>query len=68
MNNARCSGTDGYPVEFYRAFYDELGSLLYKVFQEAIANGRLQLSARRGVISLMEKQGHNPLYLSNWTP
>ena len=55
-------------VRFFKTFYDELGSLLYRVFQEAIANGRLHLSACRCAISLMEKQGRDPLYLTNRRP
>ena len=55
MRNNRTPGTDGYPAEFFRVFYNELAPLLYRVYQEAIQLGRFHISARRGIISLMEK-------------
>ena len=41
---------------------------LTPVFNEAVQNGKLHQSARRGIISLLEKVGRNPLYLKNWRP
>ena len=63
MKKGKSPGTDGLPVEFYRTFWNDIyiSVILYDVYQEAVLNGQLHLSACQGIISLMEKTGKDPL-------
>jgi len=60
-------GIDGLPYEFYRVFWDQLGPVLLRVFQECLALGTLPLTMRTGVFSLLYKKGDRRL-LHNWRP
>ena len=64
----KCPGTDRISVQFYRVFWEDIKIILYYTYQEAIEQGKFHLSARRGIISLMEKKGKEPLDTSNWRP
>ena len=66
MRMNHCPGSDGYPVEFYRCVGEDIKIVLYNVYQEAIINKSFHLSARRGLISLMEKLGRDILWIDNW--
>ena len=68
MKSNKSPGTDGLPREFYKTFWPKISNLLYKVYQEAVEVEKLHISARRGVISLLEKTGRDPLLLKNWRP
>ena len=68
LKSNKTLGTDGLPIEFYREFWNELKILLYYVYQEWLEKGKMHRSARRGIISLLEKPGKDPLNLANWCP
>ena len=68
LNNNRSPGEDGLPCEFYKTFRKKLSHLYYEVVMECIDDSEFHLSARRGIISLLEKLGKNELYLQNWRP
>ena len=68
MKNNKCPGLDGIPIDFYKIFWNKLRDLLYELYLNIIDTEALHLSARQSVISLLEKQGKNPLYLSSWRP
>ena len=49
-------GLDGFPVEYYRAFWEQLKVAFYHTIQECIyTDKRLHLSACRCVIALLER-------------
>ena len=60
-------GSDGLPVEFYLAFWDELGADLVEVFNASFDSGLLPLSQRGALISLIFKKGDRLLH-KNWHP
>ena len=68
MNNNKCPGLDGLPVDFYKVFWPKLKSILPSVYEEVVQSGMFHFSARQSVISLLEKTGKNPLYLNSWRP
>ena len=68
MANNKSPGTDGLPVEFYKMFYGKLKSLLFSLFEEIIEEKSFHLSAKRGIISLLEKVGQSILKLKSWRP
>lgn len=57
MNLNKSPGADRLTVEFYRAFWDELGCDLMEVVREAEAIGVLPTSMRAGLVTLLFKGG-----------
>ena len=68
MENNKTPGTDGLTPEFYRYFWDLLGSFMVSSFNFAFRNGTLSFSQRQGIISLIPKKKKNTEYLKNWRP
>jgi len=67
MAKAKSPGSDGFPAEFYLAFWDVLGSDLVEVFNASLDSGLLPLSQRGALISLIFKKGDR-LEHKNWRP
>ena len=68
MENNKTPGTDGLTPEFYRYFWNLLGSFMVSSFNYAFRNGTLSISQRQGIISLIPKKKKNTEYLKNWRP
>ena len=68
MKLLKCAGSDGFTIEFYHTFWNEIKITLYYAYQDAISSSSFHLSARRVIISLMEKLGRNLLLVKNWRP
>ena len=68
MPNNKSLGTDGFPPDFYKMFWPKIKDLYLQVVHEAIQKGRLHLTVRRGIISLLEKAGKNKQKLKFWRP
>lgn len=60
MNNNKCPGTDGLPVEFYVKFWPVLATTFKKLFNTITERKILNRSAREGITTLMGKQDHDP--------
>ncbi len=67
MESGRAPGVDGLPVDFYKAFWLELGEDLLEVLRANLTEGRLPLSCRRAVITLLPKKG-DLTDIKNWRP
>lgn len=57
MECGKALGLDGIPVEFYKAFWEEVGGDLLAVLNDSIAGGLLPVSCRRAVLTLLPKKG-----------
>ena len=68
LNNNKSPGTDGLPIEIYKFFWPKLGRFLFEVYKEILEDKKLHLSARCGIIALLEKLNKDMLYLENWRP
>ena len=68
FENNKSPGDDGFTTEFYETFFDLVGKHLLNSYDEAFHNGQLSISQRRGVITLIPKEGSSLLDLSNWRP
>ena len=55
MKRAKCPGLDGLPIEFYTKFWSDLKYSLHSVYLRALDEGKLNKTARQGVISLLKK-------------
>ena len=49
-------GDDGLPIEFYRMFWSDIGSLLVDVCNKSFENQILPLLMRKSVITLINKK------------
>ena len=75
INNIKSNkspGEDGLPIEFYKAFWNEIGQFLVDVYNECFQKGELPLSMRKSVITLIFKKGdrtdilnYRPISLTN---
>ena len=61
-------GIDGLPAEFYKAFWHLLGETLVDSLNAAFDSGRLSISQRPAIITLMDKKGKDRTLLGNWRP
>ena len=67
MDNNKSPGLDGLSTNFYKHFWPILGHELTHVYNFAFDHGKLPLTQRRGVISLLFKKGDRS-QLQNWRP
>ena len=67
MELDKSPGIDGLTTNFYKHFWPLFCTRLTHVYNYAFRSGRLSVSQRRGVISLLFKKGERTL-LKNWRP
>ena len=72
MKANKSPGEDGLPLEFYKAFWNEIGDLLVEVYNEGYHNKILSPSMRKSIITLIYKKGdrsnianYRPISLTN---
>ena len=63
MKHIKSLGNDGFTVEVYLTFWSLLGDILVEALNEAYDKGGLSISQKQGVITLIEKEGKDPLYM-----
>ena len=61
-------GTDGFPAEFYRFFWSEINQEMTESFNHAFQSGKLSITQRRGIISLIPKKFKDKTILENLRP
>ena len=68
MKLNKSPGNDGFSVEFYLTFWPYIGGLIVDAFNESFVSGNLSVSQKQGVITLIEKDGKDPLQIKNYRP
>ena len=68
FSNGKSPGEDGFTVEFYVQFFELLAPDMPASLNAAYLHGKMSVSQRRGVITLIPKDDSNLLELSNWRP
>ena len=68
MKFNKSPGNDGFTVEFYHTFWPVLGDMIVGVLNEAYNKGHLSNSQKQGVITLLEKEGKDAMYIKNYRP
>ena len=53
IKDGKSPGLDGFPVEFYKAFWEDIKDPLLKCYEKSIHSGVLTATQQRGVISLI---------------
>jgi len=56
MNVNKSPGTDGFTVEFYKYFWDDIKHYVFESLQHAFVSGYLSCEQRRGVLRLIPKK------------
>ncbi len=67
MASGRAPGIDGLSIDFYKCFWNILGSDLHGVLLECLSSSSLPVSRQRAAQSLLPKKGDLAL-LKNWRP
>lgn len=68
MNNGRFPGPDGYRVEFFKRFSDQLAPLLREMFNHSSKQGTLPPTLTQASISVIFKKGKDPLSCASYRP
>ena len=68
MEPGKSPGTDGLPAEFYEAFWKDVSPFLIRCLNKSHQKGKLALTQRRGIISLIPKKDKALQELKNWRP
>jgi len=68
MKKDKSPGSDGFTVEFYTHFWDDLKTFIVRSFKDSFENNLLSNSQRLGVITCLPKPGKPKEYLKNWRP
>ncbi|KAK0146906.1 Transposon TX1 uncharacterized protein [Merluccius polli] len=67
MKGGKAPGIDGLTVDFYKAFWEELGEDFLSVVNESFKEKTLPYSCRRAAITLLPKKG-DLQDIKNWRP
>ena len=56
MKNNKTPGTDGFPAEFYKFFWKDIGQFLINSYNESFDRGELSLTQKQGIITCLPKR------------
>jgi exonuclease III len=68
LKNGKTPGTDGFPPDYYKFFWKDLGILVYESIQHAWTKKEMSVDQKRGVINLIPKKDKDVRMLKNWRP
>ena len=68
MKHDKSPGIDGFPVEFYKVFWKDLGQFLVRSIQSSFVTGELSITQKRGIITCIPKGDKPREFLKNWRP
>nr|CAB3264534.1 pol-like protein [Phallusia mammillata] len=61
-------GLDGFPIEFFKTFWDDLKDLFCDAWQYSEKMGHFSPVQRQGVVTLIPKPGKDKQYVTNYRP
>ena len=68
MKNEKTPGLDGFTVEFFKFFWRDLGTYMFRSINHAINVGELSITQKQGIITLLPKGEKDKTFLKNWRP
>ena len=68
MKNNKSPGSDGYPAEFFKVFWKDLGAFVVRSLNEGFEEGELSTTQKEGVIICIPKGEKPREYVKNWRP
>ena len=66
MQNNKSPGNDGITKEFFKYFWDKLGTFLVSTLNHSFENGELSTSQNPAIITLIEKKDKDKHFIINW--
>ena len=68
MKNNRSPGTDGFPCEFFKVFWKQLGPFILRAINYSYEIGELSTAQQQGTITLIPKDNKSRQLLTNYRP
>ena len=68
MKNNKSPGSDGFPVEFFKFFWNDLGHFILRCINESYDAGEFSFTQRQGIITCLPKPEKDKQFLKNWRP
>ncbi|MCG7878665.1 MAG: reverse transcriptase domain-containing protein [Candidatus Thiodiazotropha endolucinida] len=68
MKNNKSPGSDGFTIEFFKFFYNDLKVFIRKAINEGYRAGKLSITQRQGIITCLPKGDKPKQFLKNWRP
>ena len=68
MKRNKSPGSDGFTVEFYQFFWNELKIPMIRSFRESFKNNHLTNTQKLGIITCLPKPGKPKEFIKNWRP
>uniref|UniRef100_A0A3Q3FNA9 Reverse transcriptase domain-containing protein n=1 Tax=Labrus bergylta TaxID=56723 RepID=A0A3Q3FNA9_9LABR len=68
LSSGKTPGDDGYSINFYKMFVDQLAGKIQKLFNEAKDGGRLPETTQSLLITLLPKPNKDPLQCGSYRP
>ena len=66
--NNKSPGTDGFPAEFYKFFWNDINKYLLQSLNYNYEKNKLSVTQRDGLITLIPKKDKDTLLMKNWRP
>ena len=68
MKNGKSPGSDGYTVEFFKVFWNEIGEFILRSINYGYSNGEMSITQKLGIITCIPKGDKPRQYMKNWRP
>ena len=68
MSNNTSPGNDGFTVEFFKFFWQDIGWFLVRFINHSYSLGELSVTQKQGVITCIPKGNKDKSNLKNWRP
>ena len=68
MKSGKSPGTDGLPAKFYKVFWKDVSPFLISSLNRGYQKGKLAITQRSGITSLIPKKDKALNELKNWRP
>ena len=63
MESNKSPGSDGFPGEFYKFFWNDISTLFVNAINCSFRKGLLSVIQREDIVSLLPKKDRNPMFL-----
>ena len=68
MKNGKSPGSDGFPSEFFKVFWRQLGGFVLRSLNEGFRKGEMSNTQREGVVVCLPKTENDRDRIKNWRP
>ena len=68
MKNGKTPGSDGYPAEFYKYFWNDIGKFVIDSLNDAFTKSKLSVTQKLGILTCLPKGEKSQEFLKNLRP